>query len=79
MRTANIVIENGMVQIESSVLGAINSPLQAENCEVIDAVWMHLATDQGVLLISCLQYFFNGQEFANTTEAMTYINTISND
>lgn len=76
MRTANINIADGLVQFDSPVLGAINSPIDLEHTEIIDAVWMHLATESGVHMISVLQYSFNNQEFGNTTEAITYIQTL---
>ena len=76
MRTANITITDGLVQFDSPVFGAINSPIDLEHTEIIDAVWMHLATESGVHMISVLQYSINNQAFGNTTDAITYIQSL---
>lgn len=76
MRTANINIADGLVQFDSPVLGSINAPINLEHTEIIDAVWMHLATETGVHMISVLQYSINNQAFGNTTDAITYIQTL---
>lgn len=76
MRTANINISNSIVEFESPVFGSISSPIDIENTSIIDAVWFHLATEGGVHMISVLQHSINNQSFTNTTDAITYIESL---
>lgn len=72
----DITITSTHLSYQDSIIGTIDSEYEREQNEMVDAVSMHFVTDRGVLLINVLQYSFNGNSFGNTTEAITYIQTL---
>ena len=72
----DITITATHLSYQDSVIGSIDTDYNREETEMVDAVSMHFVTDRGILLINVLQYSFNGNSFGNTTDAITYIQTL---
>ena len=72
----DITINATHLSYQDSVIGSIDTDYNREETEMVDAVSMHFVTDRGILLINVLQYSFNGNSFGNTTEAITYLQTL---
>jgi hypothetical protein len=72
----DITITATHLSYQDSVIGSIDTDYNREETEMVDAVSMHFVTDRGILLINVLQYKFNGNSFGNTTEAITYLQTL---
>lgn len=72
----DITINATHLSYQDSEIGSIDTDYNREETEMVDAVSMHFVTDRGILLINVLQYSFNGNSFGNTTEAITYIQTL---
>lgn len=72
----DITITATHLSYQDSVIGTINTDYDREQNEMVDAVSMHFVTDRGILLVNVLQYSLNGNSFGNTTEAITYIQTL---
>lgn len=72
----DITITSTHLSYQDSVIGSINTNYDREETEMVDAVSMHFVTDRGVLLINVQQYSFNGNSFGNTTDAITFIQTL---
>lgn len=72
----DITITATHLSYQDSVIGTINTDYNREQNEMVDAVSMHFVTNRGILLVNVLQYSFNGNSFGNTTEAITYIQTL---
>lgn len=72
----DITITSTHLSYQDSVIGTIDTDYDREQNEIVDAVSMHFVTDRGILLINVFQYSFNGNSFGNTTDAITYIQTL---
>lgn len=72
----DITITATHLSYQDSVIGKIDTDYDREQNEMVDAVSMHFVTDRGILLVNVLQYSFNGNSFGNTTEAITFIQTL---
>jgi hypothetical protein len=71
----NIQIEGGAVSFVSSVMGLINTNLLG--AEFVDETRFHLATENGVHLISVLQFTVNNITFESSQQAVDYISTLT--
>lgn len=72
----DITITSTHLSYQDSVIGTIDTDYDADQVEQVDNASIHLVTDRGVLLINIVQYSFNGQFFTDSTDLITYIQTL---
>ena len=72
----DITIDASQLSYTSSVIGEVATNYDRIEIDFVDAKSMHLPTDQGVWLINLEQYSFNGNQFDDAIEAITYLNSL---
>ena len=72
----NITIDSTQISYISSVIGEVATNYDRIDIEFVDEKSIHVPTNQGVCLINLDQYCFNGNQFDDAIEAITYLNSL---
>jgi hypothetical protein len=73
----NVNITNTSIQFYSTVAsGEINAQLIEPNWELVDEQSIHIISEAGVYCFATTSTTFNEQQFDNSEDALTYLNSL---
>lgn len=73
----NINITQNSIEFYSTIADTeINAQLVAPKWEIVDTLSIHVISDLGVYCLNTTSTTFNGEQFDNSDDAITYLNSL---